>query len=34
MEKECIENALIPSRHEGSDWECLECDNEYLASEI
>lgn len=28
------ENALIPSRYEGSDLECLECDNQYLASEI
>lgn len=28
------DNALIPSRYEGSDFECLECDNEYLASQI
>ena len=28
------ENALIPSRYEGSDWECLECNNDFLASEI
>lgn len=28
------DNALIPSRYDGSDLECLECDNEYLASQI
>lgn len=25
---------LTPSRHGGYDWECLECDSDFIASEI
>lgn len=25
---------LTPSRHEGYDWECFECDSNFIASEI
>ena len=27
-------HALMPSRHDGYDWECLECDTDLVASEI
>lgn len=28
------DNVMIPSRNNGYDWKCLECDSDFIASEI